>query len=147
MSDNVEKILPIGNYKLTIIDEPKYGESKSKKKMLTIPCELSNNDIVETEQGEFDPNGIKLTLWALLEQNTRSIEALKKQFDIGEINVGENDQLLDEEGTPLVFKGQEFWALCRTDKEERKDGDGNTLINPVTDEPYTTMNHRIVQVS
>lgn len=152
---------PTGSYFLRVKAEPKFEISKnSGNRMLVFNLEMigdvNRNPIISVDGGDYEVSGEEFKSYMLVEQGKtftferflRSCCLVAKQDDLlpklGEIAFGAEDGMpYRADGTPIKFAGLECLAEIRTKHEDRKDDNGNPLINPITGKAKTFTKHEI----
>lgn len=134
--------LPRQNYKLRIMQEPEFKNSKKGNKMLVFQFEIIDPASLVIDGAERNVAGIKLTSYVVTEEGkTRTLTEL---FNALGINLSEVE-FSDETGLPegISFTGMELWAECMSTREDRKDESGNPLMNPNTNKPQQITRYEI----
>jgi hypothetical protein len=129
-------------YKFRIMDVVK-KPSKAGKPMLELECETVDNPPYQQPDGTtININGLEFKTWQSLDP--------KALFSFNRFQKGVGFPTISEADLPSVqpesYKGQVFWAIARSESQERVDEAGNKIINPINGKPLVVWNRRITEV-
>lgn len=134
--------LPRQNYKLRIMEEPEFKSSKKGNKMLVFKFEIVDPATLVIDGAERNVAGTKMTSYIVTEEG--KTRTLTEFFNALGINLSEVE-FNDETGLPegISFTGMELWAECMSTREDRKDEQGQPLLNPNTGKPMQATRYEV----
>lgn len=151
--------IPTDNYKLRIVEEPKFQLTKPKADKPQRPMLVFKLELVEPASKIIDGEevtlaGLEFTTWVVIFVNedgteaSPSLTAIHKQGNLPmEFSRSEDTGLpVDDNGVPISYAGIELHCKCSSEEYVERNDDGEEMRNPITGEVLKGYNRKVNRI-